>query len=57
MITKSNNDLQIEAGQAINQMLREIIIEDEDLVKLINRTAGDILTTWTCESSKHDRKT
>ena len=33
VINKSSEDLQIEAGQAFNLMLREIIVEDEDLIK------------------------
>jgi hypothetical protein len=46
MIDKSSEQLQVEAGIALNQMLREIIIEDDELIKQIHLTASMVLTTW-----------
>lgn len=49
MINKTSENLQIEAGQALNILLRDIIIEDEALIKQIHKAAGKMLTTWSQE--------
>ena len=46
MIEKSSIELQVEAGQALNIMLRDHIIEEEDLIRQSHSTASKVLTTW-----------
>jgi len=49
MIDKSSEDLQVEAGRAFNSMVRDIIIEDEGLIRQIHMTASKVLSTWSQE--------
>ena len=49
MIETSPTQLQVEAGQALNNMLREHIIEDEDIIRQSHETASKVLTTWSQE--------
>ena len=46
MIDKSSENLQVEAGIALNYMLRDIIIEDDEIIRQIHQTASMVLTTW-----------
>ena len=46
MIDKSSEQLQVEAGIALNRMLRDIIIEDDEIIKQVHQTASMVLTTW-----------
>ena len=46
MIDKSSEQLQVEAGIALNRMLRDIIIEDDEIIKQVHHTASMVLTTW-----------
>lgn len=49
MIDKSSEDLQVEAGLAFNNMLRDMIIEEDGLIKQIHFTASKVLSTWSQE--------
>ena len=49
MIAKSSEALQIEAGRGFNQMLRDMIIEDEKIIKELHMVAGNVVMTWSKE--------
>lgn len=46
MIEKGSESLQIEAGHAFNSLLRDNIIEEEEIIRQIHITASKVLTTW-----------
>lgn len=49
VIDKSSEDLQVEAGLAFNNMLRDMIVEEDYLIKHIHFTASKVLSTWSQE--------
>ena len=49
--------MQIEAGTAMNLMLRENIIENEEIIKSIHKVACQIITTWSPDVLEEWRQT
>jgi hypothetical protein len=46
IVEKSSEEIQIEAGLAFNELLKENIIEDQELIKKMHFTSSKVLNTW-----------